>query len=101
VWVPLVAGVQASVPPMTAYNERLADPNYLTRMRQLVGIEPLIKPPKDGPTTADWDALERAGVTHIYIGSRSSYFDKAYLFAHPEHATLVYHSDDTWLFALK
>jgi hypothetical protein len=105
VWVPLVAGLPSSVPPITAYNERPADPAYLIKLRELVGAEPLVRAdPKTGqalPTTADWDALKRAGISHIFVGSRSEYFDMPYLFNHPEQVTPLYHRDNAWVFALK
>lgn len=104
-WLPLVARVRSSVPPMTAYNERLADPNYLKAQRNIIAFEPLIPPVDKGgnqpPTTANWAALKKAGVTHIFVGSRSEYFDKPFLLSHPENVTLIYRRDSTMLFALK
>jgi hypothetical protein len=103
-WVPYVAGVPSSVPPMTAYNERPRDPDYIDKLRALVSAEPLHRTDKRGlplPTTADWDALKQAGITHIYSGSRSEWFDLDFLFAQPEQVTPLYHHDSAWLFELK
>jgi hypothetical protein len=50
---------------------------------------------------ANWAILRAAGVTHIFVGSRGgNHLDTSVLLAHPEQATLVYHQDDSWLFAL-
>ncbi|MDQ3707673.1 MAG: hypothetical protein M3437_21060 [Chloroflexota bacterium] len=107
IWVPYVAGVPSSVPPMTAYNERPIDPDYIAKLTNLVtsGIEPLKR--KDGktgaplPTTADWDALKQAGITHIYAGSRGEHFDTQFLFDNPDSVTPIYHHDNAWLFELR
>lgn len=105
-WVPFVAGVPSSVPPMTAYNERPIDPDYITKLSTLVtsGIEPLRRTTETGaplPTTADWDALKQAGVTHIYLGSRGEHFDTRFLFDNPDSVTPIYHYDNAWLFELR
>src|SRR5205807_7371381 len=39
-WVPLLVGARTSVPPIPAYNERLADPHYLNNIRALLPWEP-------------------------------------------------------------
>lgn len=103
-WIPLVAGMRTSVPPMTAYNERLADPNYLKNTRNIIEFEPLRQFDTANnplPTRVDWAALKQAGVTHIFVGSRSEYFDKPFIFAHPDAISLLYQRDGTMLFALK
>jgi hypothetical protein len=106
-WVPYVAGVPSSVPPMTAYNERPADPDYISKLTNLVlsGAEPLKRTNGDTgaalPTRVDWDTLKQAGITHIYSGSRSEYIDLDFLFAHPESVTPLYHQDNAWVFELR
>lgn len=103
-WIPLVAGMRTSVPPMTAYNERLADPNYLKNTRNIIEFEPLRQFDTTNnplPTRVDWTALKQAGVTHIFVGSRSEYFDKPFMFSHPDNISLLYQRDGTMLFALK
>lgn len=93
-WVPLVAGVRASVPPIPAYNERLADPNYLSGLLGLVRYEPY------ATQQADWQALHAAGITHIYVGSRGNAFAINRLLT-SDQVTLVYHKDAVWVFALR
>lgn len=106
-WVPFVAGLPSSVPPMTAYNERPADPDYIAKLTNLVlsGAEPIIRRDrKTGellPTIADWDALKQAGITHIYAGSRSEHFDMQFLFDNPDRVIPIYHHDNAWLFVLR
>ncbi|HYP19034.1 MAG TPA: DUF6541 family protein [Chloroflexia bacterium] len=105
IWVPLIAGLPSSVPPITAYNERPADPNYIKKMRELLGAEPLVRKVQDTgqllPTTVDWDALKQAGITHIFAGSRSEYIDMIFLFDNPDSVTPLYHHDNAWVFALR
>jgi hypothetical protein len=106
-WIPLLVGRQASVPPIPAYNERLLDPEYLDKIREIVGAEPFEGQP------ANWDALRaavppnldptiapRPGITHIYVGSRGGALDIPALLNDPE-VDLVYHNDSVWLFALR
>jgi hypothetical protein len=105
IWVPLIAGVPSSVPPITAYNERPADPDYIAKMRALLAAEPLVRNVQGTdrvlPTTVDWDALKRAGITHIFAGSRSEYIDIPFLFDNPDFVTPLYHHDSAWVFALR
>ena len=72
-WTPLIAGLPSSVPPLPAYNERLADPEYLVKVRRLIGYEPFVCGASVQPSVcreADWQALKSEGVTHIFVGSR-------------------------------
>jgi hypothetical protein len=105
VWAPYIAGVRSSVPPMTAYNERPADPTYLNSLRELVAMEPLLRKDNETqlplPTTADWEGLKQAGITHIYAGSRSEYIDMQFLFDNPDQVTPLYHHDNAWVFELR
>ena len=93
-WVPLVAGVRSSVPPIPAYNERPAVPGYIDSLRALVGAEPF------SDQEADWGALRSAGITHIYVGSRGGAFDVPTLLT-SDHSRLLYHSDGAWVFELR
>jgi hypothetical protein len=93
-WVPLVAGVQSTFPPLPAYNEQLADPSYLTDALDVVAYEPIVG------RTPDWEALTRMGVTHIFAGTRGGAFDVPLLLASPE-ARLVFHRDSTYLFEIR
>jgi hypothetical protein len=107
-WIPLLAGPQASVPPIPAYNERLLDPDYLDKIREVVSM----RPDKDKP--ADWEGLQsveppvldannppKPGVTHIYIGSRGGAFYVPDLLNDHDHVNLIFHQDSVWLFELK
>ncbi len=93
-WVPLVAGVRASVPPIPAYNERPAIPGYIDGLRALVGAEPF------SGQEADWEALKSAGITHIYVGSRGGALDVQSLLT-SDHSRLLYHSDGAWIFEIR
>ncbi|MDQ6693580.1 MAG: hypothetical protein M3014_04055, partial [Chloroflexota bacterium] len=94
-WVPLITGRRTTVPPMQAYNERLADPKYLENMLDVVGYEPL----QDSPP-ADFQALKQAGITHIFVGSRGEHFDVKQLLT-SNQTVLVFHKDSAWVFRLK
>ena len=92
--MPLLAGVRSSVPPIPAYNERLRDPHYLDNIRKLLPNEPW------ADQQPNWQALKAAGVTHIYIGSRGGALSASKLLKSGQ-ATLVFHKDSVWLFAVR
>jgi hypothetical protein len=93
-WVPLVAGVSASVPPLPAYNEKLGDPEYTNKVLDVIKYEPF-------PTQeADWQALKAAGVTHIYVGSRGGSLDVPTLLQ-TDHTRLIFHLDGVFVFELR
>jgi hypothetical protein len=96
-WAPLIAQRRSTLPLMPAYNERLADPDYLSRAILIVQSSHATAP--DSPQ--NWDTLRAAGVDYIFVGSRGGTLDPAVFLAHPEQVTLVQHVDDAWLFALK
>ena len=94
-WIPLVAGIRSSVPPINAYNERPADEQYFSRVQALAAFRQL-----PGSAT-DWLALKEEGVTHIFIGSRAD----GEGFSAPEllkdtHVQLLFHRDSVWLFRI-
>ncbi|HUP27934.1 MAG TPA: DUF6541 family protein, partial [Chloroflexia bacterium] len=93
-WVPLIAGVSSSVPPLPAYNERPFDPGYIDRLRDIIQFEPFEGQP------VDWQELKDAGITHIYVGSRGGALDVASLLR-SDHTTLLFHRDAAWVFALR
>lgn len=93
-WVPLVAGVRSSVPPIPAYNERPSIEGYIDGLRALVATEPF------AGREADWDALKAAGITHIYVGSRGGALDVPTLLS-SDHSRLLFHSDGAWVFELR
>jgi hypothetical protein len=96
-WAPLIAQRRSTLPLMPAYNERLADPDYLSRAILMVQSSHATAP--DSPQ--NWDTLRAAGVSYIFVGSRGGTLDPAVFLAHPDQVTLVQHVDDAWLFALK
>jgi hypothetical protein len=93
-WIPLVAGVRSTVPPLPAYNERPADPAYLEDALQVVAFEPLTG------RAPDWGGLKSMGVTHIFAGTRGGAFDIALLLKAPQ-VQLVFQRDGAYLFALR
>ena len=93
-WVPLLAGVRSSVPPIPAYNERLRDPRYLDNIRKLLPYEPW------ADQQPNWQALKAAGITHIYIGSRGGALSPSKLLK-SDQARLVFHKDSVWLFEVR
>jgi hypothetical protein len=95
-WVPLLGGRRSTVPPIPAYNERLADPTYLQQAANYVRAS--AGRALDSPD--NWANLRRWGVTHIYIGSRGGALDPNVLLSHPDQIRLAYHVDDAWLFEL-
>jgi hypothetical protein len=98
-WVPFVAGVPASVPPLPAYNERLVDPTYLNQILDIIRYEPLAS---NQMQPEDWQALRDRGVTHIFVGTRSGNggLDIPSLLA-SDQVTLVFQRDGAYLFQLK
>jgi len=103
VWVPLLAGRRSALPPIPAYNERLADPGYLRHAVQIVRETDNLMHAPDAPDAArSWAYLRGQGVTHLYIGSRGpAVLDPAVLLALPDQVQLVFHQDDVWIFALR
>ena len=94
-WVPLMArGVGSSVPPLPAYNERPIDPDYIDKLRRVVAFEPFRDP------RVNWDELRKAGVTHIYVGSRGGALYVPLLVKSPE-VEQVFHKDAVWVFELR
>lgn len=96
-WVPLVAGVRSSVPPLPAYNERPQDEGYLPGLIEIIGHEPFQGREQ---TEQDWQALKDAGITDIFVGSRGGALDVPALLK-SNHTRLLYHRDAVWLFALR
>jgi hypothetical protein len=94
-WIPLVAGIPSSVPPITAYNEKPVYDEYFSRVQRLAALKPL-----PGSAT-NWQALKEEGVTHIFIGSRAD----GEGFSAPDllkdtHVQLLFHRDSVWLFLI-
>ena len=96
-WAPLLAERSSSVPMLPAYNERVPDPTYFTTTQQLAQAQAGLL----SGQVAAWATLRAAGITHIFIGSRSTVLDPARLLAQPAQVTLLTHQDDAWLFGVK
>jgi hypothetical protein len=94
-WLPLTTGLRSSVPPISAYNEKPSDPAYFAQVQTLAALRP------DAATEATWQALKAAGITHVYVGTRSAGdgFNVPALLADP-HLHLVFHRDGVWLFQI-
>jgi hypothetical protein len=101
-WVPLVAGVSASVPPLPAYNERLADPDYINKILNVIQYEPFTCTNLDPQKCQkpNWQALKDAGITDIFVGTRGGALDVPTLLS-ADQTDLLYHLDGAWVFALK
>jgi hypothetical protein len=94
-WVPLMArGVRSSVPPLPAYNERPFDPEYIDNLRKVVAFEPF------QDSRVNWGELKKAGITHIYVGSRGGALYVPALLKSPE-VTQIFHKDGVWVFELR
>lgn len=94
-WVPLITdGIRVSVPPVPAYNERLADPSYLSNIREIIAYEPFADQP------ANWDQLKVLGVTYIFVGSRGGALSVSDLLK-SDRVRVVFHQDEAWVFEIK
>jgi hypothetical protein len=94
-WLPLTTGLRSSVPPISAYNEKPIDPAYFAQVQALADTRP------DPGNEANWQALKAAGITDIYVGTRSAGdgFDVHGLLTDP-HVHLIFHRDGVWLFEI-
>jgi hypothetical protein len=96
-WIPLVSGLQTTVPPLPAYNERPGDSSYLpgifTAATQYL-------PVSGRQDDALWQDLKSAGITHVFVGSRGGAIDVPTLLD-SGHADVVFHDNAVWVFALQ
>jgi hypothetical protein len=94
-WLPLTTGLRSSVPPISAYNEKPIDPAYFAQVQALAVARP------DPGNEANWQTIEAAGITDIYVGTRSAGdgFDVEGLLSDP-HVRLIFHRDGVWLFEI-
>lgn len=95
-WIPLVSGVSTTVPPLPAYNEALADPEYLNNILGIIQFEPF----DSTMSEKDWETLKERGITHIYSGSRGGAINVSLLLK-DNHTELVFHKDGVYVFALR
>ncbi|MEP6774269.1 MAG: hypothetical protein ABJA50_01625, partial [Chloroflexota bacterium] len=94
-WLPLTTGLRSSVPPISAYNEKPIDPAYFAQVQAIAAARP------DPGNEANWQTLKAAGITDIYVGTRSAGdgFDVEGLLTDP-HVHLIFHRDGVWLFEI-
>lgn len=96
-WIPLMAGLKSTVPPLPAYNEQLADPAYLDRILNIIRAEPLAGVDM---TPQAWQDLKSSGVTHIYVGSRGGSLSIGEMLL-SDAVELIFHKDGVYLFAIR
>jgi len=95
-WIPVLAQRQSTVPPLIAGSEQPEEGGYMWWARQLA--EMVRTRPLDDRTTLQ--ALQAAGVTHVYIGARGGPLKGEKLMGlHPYR--LLYHRDGVWIFGLE
>ncbi|MEJ2210413.1 MAG: hypothetical protein P8129_15450 [Anaerolineae bacterium] len=102
-WLPLLAGRQVTVPPLTYGGEVPLEAAARLRIRDLnLAIS------ESAPDDPDLMALLQAeGVTHVYVGQRQgrvnnpgpSPLDPG-LLAHSANYRLIYHQDRVWIFEI-
>jgi hypothetical protein len=100
-WLPLLAGRQATVPPISYSSELEPSSGYRQRIQELAR-----QAQERGPDDPELLALlRREGVTHVYVGQRQGRVNYAgEKIIHPEQLvkspnySLVYRQDRVWVF---
>jgi hypothetical protein len=94
-WLPLLAGRQATLPPLLYGNEQAESPGYAA------GVHRLAQTVRDGPadSPAVLQALRAAGVSHVFVGGRGGYLKPQELAALPAYEA-VYQQDGAWVFRI-
>ena len=103
-WLPLLAGRQNTVPPLSYANELRAGSELRQQVEELARLVE-----ERGATDPEVvDILRSAGVTHVYVGQRQGMVnDSTPATLDPESLLEsgayqpVYHQDRVWVFALK
>lgn len=103
-WLPLLAGRENSVPPLSYANELRPGSELRQQIEKIARLadEAVITSPEVV------DTLRRAGVTHVYVGQRQGLvndpspttIEPRQLLASSSYEP-VYHQDRVWIFALK
>jgi len=112
-WLPLLSRPTGSEPPTTvrtstappqpSYNERLADPAYLTMTVEttLAAVALTNAATTDERSViAAWQTLREYGVGYIYVGSRGGILSPLTLDRYPQ-AVPLYHADGVWVYAIR
>jgi hypothetical protein len=94
-WLPLLGGRQNTLPPMTYNTEQAPAPDFRQRINALAEVV-RTHPPGSAETL---DALQAAGVTHVYVGTRGGALKPEELAALPVYQTL-YRRDGAWVFQI-
>jgi hypothetical protein len=102
-WLPLLAGRQNTVPPLTYSFELGREPDYRRQVSQLA--HQLREHHLDDPELLD--LLGQQGVTHVYLGQQQGQvsnldkegFEPEQLEASPNYRK-VYHEDRVWIFEI-
>jgi hypothetical protein len=100
-WIPLLAGRENTIPPLTYVSETPISPGYPRQVHALMAQVQAT----DLSTPEGLDLLVHNGVTHIYIGQRegrvgnpgASLISAETLLAAPYYEP-VYHEDRVWIF---
>ncbi len=103
-WLPLLAGRQNTIPPMTYGQELGPESDYRQQVNQLA--QSVRQYGLDDPGVLD--QLREQGVTHVYLGQQQgSVFNVDGQIIQPEQLMasddfeLVYHQDRVWIFEAK
>jgi len=92
-WIPLFAGRQNTIPPMTYGSERHAESDYSLQVLALAKAA-------FSPTSEEsLSLLQEKSVTHIYIGARGGPMKPGELLDDP-HYHLLYHQGGAWIFKI-
>jgi hypothetical protein len=103
-WLPLLAGRQNTVPPLTYGSELEPGEPYRQQVEDLAHLAQTRDP--DDPALLD--LLRQQGVTHVYVGQRQgrvnyngpNLLDPGKLLASP-HYRPIYHQDRVWIFEIQ
>lgn len=95
-WIPLVSGINTTVPPLPAYNETQVTPAYLDDILSVIQYEPF----NDQMTNDNWQALKDRGINYIYTGSRGGALDVSFMLA-SDRTQLIFHTDAVYVFEIK
>jgi hypothetical protein len=100
-WIPLLAGRENTIPPLTYVSETPLSPDYPRQVHDLMAqLEAA-----DLATPQGWTLLKQYGITHIYIGQQEGRvwspgppLLSARALANVPYYEPVYHEDRVWIF---
>jgi hypothetical protein len=92
-WIPILAGRENNVPPITYAHEAAYEPGYVTRINDFAR-----RVEETALDTSEALALLRSnGITHIYVGDKGGSIRVDEL-RHSDYYRLAYHKDSVWVF---